>query len=89
MKERREGPGPGEYDTDASLNITKESIKGKTYIAADNDFEAKNSFQNASLERKSRYSNKYLYKNMSPDSRNKVVNSSHNQSTSNVEKSFT
>ena len=50
--ERREGPGPGEYDTDASLNVTKESIKGKTYIAADNDFDARNSFQNASLERK-------------------------------------
>ena len=74
--ERRDGPGPGEYDTDASLNITKESIKGKTYIAADNDFDKRNSFQNASLERKSRYSNKYLYKNMSPDSRNKVINSS-------------
>lgn len=84
--ERREGPGPGEYDTDASMNITRESIKGKTYIAADNDFEYKNSFQNASLERKSksRYSNSYLYQNMSPNSKTKVVETSYDQSAGNI-----
>ena len=69
--EVKQGPGPGEYDTDASLNLTKGSINQKTYIAADNDFEGRNSFQNAS---QARYSNKYLYKNMSPDSKSKVDN---------------
>jgi len=49
--EIRQGPGPGSYDTDASLNVTKTSPNGKTYIAADNDFEGRNSFLNASIDK--------------------------------------
>lgn len=67
-------PAVGEYDVDKGLNMTKESIKGGIYIAADNAFETRNSFLKASLEKKSRYANKYLLKNMSPDSRAKVFN---------------
>lgn len=67
-------PAVGEYDVDKGLNMTKESIKGGSYIAADNAFETRNSFLKASLEKNSRYANKYLLKNMSPDSRDKVYN---------------
>ena len=67
--------GPGDIDTDISFNMTKTSLKGGPYIASDNDFEGRNSFAEASAN-KSRYSNKYLLKNMSPDTRNKVVNMS-------------
>lgn len=67
--------GPGDYDTDTSFNLTKGTIKGGPYIAADNDFEGRNSFANASLM-KSAYSNKYIYKNMSPNTRAKVDNMS-------------
>jgi hypothetical protein len=37
-------PGPGEHDTDASMNITKGSIVGGPYIASDNDYEGRNNF---------------------------------------------
>lgn len=33
-----QSPGPGDYDTDASMNITKGTIKGGPYIAEENDF---------------------------------------------------
>jgi hypothetical protein len=76
-------PGPGDFDTDASFNLTKGSIKGGPYIASDNDFEGRNSFMNASLDKVSRYSNKYLYKNMSPNTREKVKNINNNSFTVN------
>ena len=70
-------PGPGDFDTDASFNITKGSIKGGPYITNDNDYLGKNSFNNMSMDSgkiTTKYSNKYIFKNMSPDSKTKVMN---------------
>ena len=75
-------PGPGDFDTDASFILTKGSIIGGPYIASDNDFEGRNSFQvDTSIPSALNKStlNKYLLKNMSPDTRNKVMNMNQNQ----------
>lgn len=37
-------PGPGDYDTDTSLNLTKPTIGGGVYIADKDDFEDRNSW---------------------------------------------
>lgn len=35
-------PGPGDFDTDTSLNITKPAIRGGPYIKEKDDFEDHN-----------------------------------------------
>ena len=37
-------PGPGDFDTDSSLNHTKPRIPGGAYISEKDDFEEKNSW---------------------------------------------
>ena len=54
-------PGPGDFDANTSLNVTKPAIRGGPYISDKNDFEEKNAWQY-----QSQTSNPYVQKPRTP-----------------------